>query len=115
MEYTAEHLKRQVVHFMVVHAKFFLKFCWKSILFIYNLSNLAKGFSFRGYLEYLLERDTWGDEVVIAVCSMMWDLPASVLYPSLQEFKIRHSHRDLEQVGLIVLYTGGVHYSAIGK
>ena len=113
LEYTAIHLKRQLVLFMTVHAEFFYKFCYKTILHSYNSS--GKQFSFKDYLLYLLESDSWGDEVVLNTVSFMWNLTITVICAqSLARIPIRHREQDLEKVHLLLLYSGGVHYSAIG-
>ena len=115
MEYTADHLKRELVAFMASHSPFFSKFCHKSILYNYNIPQ-GKGFSFKGYLMYLLEKDTWGDDISLHVASMMWGLRISVLFPkSLRVYPIRHQHMDPSKADLVVLHTGGVHYSGIGE
>ena len=113
-EYTGSHSKYQVLLFMTTNAEFFMKYCWKSILFNYNFG-LGKQFSYKGYLQYLLERDTWGDENILKAISIMWSLPITLIYPqSLAKHNIRHQIDDIKKVDMLILYSGGVHYSAIG-
>ena len=100
--------------FMATHAEFFLKYCWKTILYNYNQGQ-GKQFSFKGYLQFLLDRNTWGDESILKVISIMWDLTVTIIYPStLAKHNLRHHEDDLSKVDVLVLYSGGVHYSAIG-
>ena len=115
MEYTGAHCKYQILLFMTVHAEFFMKYCWKSILFNYNLG-MGKQFSYKSYLQYLLERETWGDENILKIMSIMWGVTITIIYPhTLAKHNIRHEVEDLDKVDILMLYSGGVHYSAIGE
>ena len=53
--------------FMFDHKTFFLTYAWKHILVEYN-QDQGKSFSFKDYLLYLLQADTWGDE--LCLCSV---------------------------------------------
>ena len=63
MEYTATHLKRQLIHFMALRADVFAKYCNDHILFEYNNPQLNKNFSYKDYLLYMLQDHSWGMHV----------------------------------------------------
>ena len=71
-------------------------------------------FSYKEYLNKLLKREFWGDEIVLWAVSMMWGLKITVLNSkTLQEYHVGHNcvfkHVD---VGLV--YNSYSHYSAAG-
>ena len=71
-------------------------------------------FSYADYLKKLLERQFWGDEVVLWSISMMWNLKISVINSkTLQEFRIRHGY-TLHHVDVALVYNSHTHYSAAG-
>ena len=112
LEYTADHLKRQIVLFMYDHKTFFLTYSWRHILVEYN-QDQGKGFSFKDYLLYLLQADTWGDELCLSVISIMWNMKVTVIFPgTLGKYNIRHTQKDLEKVDIILINSGGLHYTA---
>ena len=48
--------------------------------------------------------------------SILFNLRVSVLFPqTLKTTMIRHDFKDLAKIDVLVLHTGGLHYSAIGK
>ena len=115
LEYTADHLKRQTVMFICDHKSFFLTYAWRHILVEYN-QDQSRNFSFKDYLLHLLQSDTWGDELVLSVVSIMWNVKMSVIFPkTLKKYHIRHAVQDLTKVEVVVINTGGMHYSAVGK
>ena len=115
LEYTADHLKRQTVMFICDHKSFFLTYAWRHILVEYN-QDQSKNFSFKDYLLHLLQSDTWGDELVLSVVSIMRNVKVSVIFPrTLKKYHIRHAVQDLTKVEVVVINTGGMHYSAVGK
>ena len=115
VEYTADHLKRQVVSFVVDHKEFFLTYLWKHILYEYNFPNSGHVFSFKSFLLYVLEKATWGDDMTLSILSIMWNVRATVIFPkSLCKLLLRHSEQDISNVELVVIYGGGSHYSAVG-
>ena len=115
VEYTADHLKRQVVSFVVDHKEFFLTYLWKHILYEYNFPNSGHVFSFKSFLLYVLEKATWGDDMTLSILSIMWNVRATVIFPkSLGKLLLRHSEQDISNVELVVIYGGGSHYSAVG-
>ena len=71
-------------------------------------------FSFQSYLQYMLEDDSWADEVVIHSLSLMFQVTITIVRGhDLTEVTVRHG-LDIKDVDLLYLYTGGNHYSAIG-
>ena len=114
VEYTADHLKRHVVSFVVDHKEFFLTYLWKHILYEYNFPNSGHVFSFKSFLLYVLEKATWGDDMTLSILSIMWNVRATVIFPkSLCKLLLRHSEQDISNVELVVIYGGGSHYSAV--
>ena len=76
---------------------------------------MGKDYSFKDYVLYLLQSDTWGDELVLSVVSIMWDLKVTLIFPkTLKRFNIRHAEPDLKIVDIVVIHTGGMPYSAVG-
>ena len=76
----------------------------------------SKNFSFKDYLLHLLQSDTWGDELVLSVVSIMWNVKVSVIFPrTLKKYHIRHAVQDLTKVEVVVINIGGMHYSAVSK
>ena len=69
--------------------------------------------SYKTYLKYMLEGDTWGDYPVELLISIMFQSkPTIVNAPSLTEVWIRHDSA-LEKADLILLYNGITHYTAV--
>ena len=101
--------------FMHDHKTFFLTYSWKLILVEYN-QDQGKSFSFKDYLLYLLQADTWGDELSLSAISIMWNMRVTVIFPlTLSRYNIRHNQQDLKLVEIIVINSGGLHYTAVGK
>ena len=71
--------------------------------------------SYRQYLHLLLQRDFWGDEVVLFAVSCMWAAKITVLNTkTLQEYRIRHD-RMMEEADVVITYNGSNHFNAAGK
>ena len=115
MEYTNSHLRRQVVYFMVAYKEFMLPHFEEWIKLIYGSSRLSPEeyqskkdagnlteldeedyncpgpFSYVEYLKALLKDDFYGDNIVLNVVSMMWNVGITVLNgKELNPIKIRH-------------------------
>ena len=115
-EYTSTHLKRQIIHYLALRAKEFVLYCNNHILHEYNNEVQRKNFSFKTYLLYMLEESSWGDTITLYAMSILFNLRVSVLFPqTLKTTMIRHDFKDLAKIDVLVLHTGGLHYSAIGK
>ena len=67
-------------------------------------------FSFIGYLKYILEGSTWGDQGLLTLISMMWQVTITIVNAEdLSQIKIRHQ-RPLDQVNLVVILAQRCHY-----
>ena len=116
LEYTSTHAKRQILLFMATNAEFFSKYLHRYIFYNYNNPMQKKNLSIKGYLKYMLEKDSWGDEAILYAASIMWDLSISILFPkTLRTYNLRHSINNLGKVDLVVVNTGGMHYTAVGE
>ena len=72
-------------------------------------------FSFKEYLEYILQDTTWGEELLIVVMSQRWQITITVVHgESLGESRVRHN-RPLDEVDLVLVYCGNNHYVGASK
>ena len=72
-------------------------------------------FTFASYLKACLSKDFWADEIILHAISLMWQVTITVVHSdSLREETVRHG-RPMDNTDILVLYSGGSHYSAIGK
>ena len=72
-------------------------------------------FSYKTYLTKMLKRQFWGDEIILWLVLMMWNLKIMVVNSkTLQEYRFCHDvalcHMD---VGLV--YNASTHYMAVGE
>ena len=71
-------------------------------------------FSYLTYLEHILKRDSWGDEITLVILSMVFQLRITVVtIPSLHGDPIRHIN-TLEKSDIVLLCSGGNHYLSAG-
>ena len=64
----------------------------------------------------MLEESSWGDTIILYAMSILFNVRVSVLFPqSLKTTMIRHDFKDLAKIDVLILHTGGLHNSAIGK
>ena len=71
--------------------------------------------SFKEYLRSMMNKKTWGEDVVLYALSCMYDLKITVLQAqSLHEFRFRHN-QPLHQVDMVLVYTGSNHYLYASK
>ena len=137
MEYTNTHLRRQLVMEMIRHKEFFLPHLSDAISGGYGgklsaeeyarrereglltaATRQAYGepgpFSYVTYLEHILQRDSWGDEIMLVVLSMVFQLRITVItVPSLHGNTIRHTN-TLDHSDVVLLRSGGNHYLSAG-
>ena len=137
MEYTNTHLRRQLVMEMIWYKEFFLPHLTDAISGGYGgklspkeyarrdreglLTAEARQaykepgrFSYLRYLEHILKRDSWGNEITLVVLSMMFQLSITVVtVPSLHGDPIRHINA-LEKSDIVLLRSGGNHYLSAG-
>ena len=67
-------------------------------------------FSFIRYLKHILEPNTWGDQGIVTLIGMMWQLPITILTAEdLSQIKIRH-RRALGDAELVVVLAQRCHY-----
>ena len=138
LEYVTQLFRREIVVFLAQNADFFLGFLELTIKGHYGAKRLSKEeflrrekegiltvdervdyhapgpFSYVGYLKYLLQESTWGDEAILVVISMMWQATVTILYAeSLVQTRIRHD-REIQFTDIVLLYCGGAHYVGAG-
>ena len=130
-EYRNIHLRRQLVITLANHKEFFFSLLKEHIRGTYGFLRLSDEeyqrrydeglltdqevqdhncpgpFSFHSYLSALLDPEMWGDEQVLCLCSMMWQIGLTIV--SAKNFtQIRFRHRSsLERAdGVLVLCQG---------
>ena len=137
MEYMNTHLWHQLVMEMIRYKEFFLPHLTDVISGGYGGKLLAeeysrhekKGlltaamrqaymepgpFSYLTYLEHILKRDSWGDEIMLVILSMVFQLCITVVtVPSLYGDPIDHIN-TLEKSDIVLLRSGGNHYLSAG-
>ena len=139
LEYVIPLFRRDIVMFLVENADFFYPMLEVTIRGTYGGKRLTREaylqktkdgtitpveemeynypgpFSYASYLKYMLLESSWGDEVILCVVSMMWQLKITVLHAeSLHETRIRHNV-PLEEADMVVVYCSGAHYIGAGK
>ena len=101
---------------MALRADIFSKYCNDHILFEYNNPELNKGFSFKDYLLYMHQDHSWGDACILHAASLLFEVSISVLFPkTLKHLNLRHHENNLSKIDVILVNSGGQHYSAVGK
>ena len=137
MEFTNMHLRCQLVMEMIRYKEFFLPHLTDAISGGYGGKLLAEEysrrereglltaamrqayeepgpFSYLTYLEHILKRDSWGDEIMLVILSMVFQLCITVVtIPSLHGDPIRHTNM-LEKSDIVLLHSGGNHYLSAG-
>ena len=133
-EYRSNHLRYQLAFFITQNHQFCFNILKKLITFEYGHARLTKAqylegmkegtlteaqiadyqvpgpFSFIGYLKYILEGSTWGDQGLLTLISMMWQVTITIVNAEdLSQIKIRHQ-RPLDQVNLVVILAQRCHY-----
>ena len=133
-EYRNIHLRRQLVVMLANHKEFFFNLLKEHIRGTYGFPRLSEEeyqqkyddglltdqevqdhncpgpFSFHSYLSTLLNPEMWGDEQVLCLCSMMWQIGLTVV--SAETFtQIRFRHRSLlEKADGVLVMCLGQHY-----
>ena len=86
-----------VVHYMVNHRQLIYFNKYEALMSLYGVKeereDPTRGWnpplSFKQYLHLLLQRDFWGDEVVLFAVSCMWSMKITVVNTKmLQEYQI---------------------------
>ena len=72
--------------------------------------------SFIDWIKLVLKESAYGDEIVILVMSLLWQLKITVLYADdLSERKFRHNQR-ITQVDMLLVYSGDTqHFVGAGR
>ena len=133
-EYRNIHLRRQLVITLANHKEFFFNLLKEHICGTYGFPRLSDEeyqrkydeglltdqevqdhncpgpFSFHSYLSVLLDPEMWGDEQVLCLCSMMWQIGLTIV--SAETFtQIRFRHRSsLERADGVLVLCQGQHY-----
>ena len=80
--YPNRYFRQQVVHWMVDNHQKVMQYMGQAIMVAYGVVDPTAShgglFSYADYLKKLLERQFWGDEVILWSISMMWNLKISV-------------------------------------
>ena len=137
-EFASMHLRRLVVMMIGAYPKFFFNYLKFSLASTYGQERpteekiaqkeqegtisseqahdyrLPGPFTFVEYVQHLLTDGTWGDDHVLTLVSLLWQIKITVLNAStLGESRIRHNER-LSEAELVVVFIGGDHYMGTG-
>ena len=134
------HIKRCIVRAVCHHHKFFFGYLSHAIGMIYGVERLDPAvlaekvkkkeistddlrdqrlpgpLSFVDWIKLVLQESAYGDEIVILVMSLLWQLKITVLYADdLTEKKFRHNQR-ITQVDMLLVYSGETqHFVGAGR
>ena len=139
LEYSNTHLRRQTVVTVTENPEFFWPMLALHIKGNYGHLRLSKAvydkkkkdkvltqqekddyeapgpFSLVGYLRALLKRKFWGEEMVLMIVSMMWQVGITVITrETLRSIRFRHSNA-LPKADMFVIRSGENHYVPAGK
>ena len=115
------YFRRIVVNCMVNHQQLIYNIKFLALMSLYGIEEWmdpSRGWNppllFKQYLRLLLQRDFWGDEVVLHAISCMWSMKITVLnMKNLQEYRIRHD-MVMEKADVIITYNAVNHFNASG-
>ena len=72
-------------------------------------------FSYKEYCRRVLDRNFWGDALILYAVSCMWAVRITVINSkTLQQYKVRHT-AGLRDADLALVYNASSHYTAAGK
>ena len=134
------HIKRCIVRALCHHHSFFYGYLSHAIGMTYGHDRLAPEvlqdrikkktissddlrdqrlpgpLSFIDWIKMVLEESAYGDELVISVMSLLWQMKITVLYADdLTERKFRHNQR-ITQVEMLLVYSANTqHFVGAGK
>ena len=134
------HIKRCIVRAVCHHHQFFFGYLSHAIGMIYGVERLDPAvlaekvkkkqistddlrdqrlpgpLSFVDWIKLILQESAYGDEIVILVMSLLWQLKITVLYADdLSEKKFRHNQR-ITQVDMLLVYSGETqHFVGAGR
>ena len=111
-----------VVNFMVHHRQLIYKNKYLALMSQYGVeveerADQDRGWtpplSYKQYLCLLLQRDFWGDEVVLYTISCMWSVKITILNTkTLQEYRIHHD-RMMDFADVVITYNAVNHFNAM--
>ena len=115
------YFRRMVVNYMVNHQQLIYNNKFLALMSMYGVEEQVdpgRGWnpplSFKQYLCLLLQRDFWGDEVVLHAISFMWSMKITMLNTkTLQEYRIWHD-KVMEKADVIITYNAMNHFNATG-
>ena len=138
-EFASMHLRRLVAKMITTFPRFFFNYLKYSLATTYGQDRpteeeicekerkgqitdqqahdyrLPGPFSFVEYIEHIVTEGTWGDEHILTLISLMWQVKITILRANnLGEVRIRHNDR-LTDADLVVVFIGGDHYMGAGK
>ena len=138
-EYQYQMLKRQMVPRVTEHPEFFYKALYLHIRSQYGIDRLSPEeyaqkvedktitqqelddqdqpglFSFVGYLEYMLEPQTWGDHGSILILSLMWQVKITIITAETQKQQRFCHDSALKDTDFVLVFCGGNHYVPAGE
>ena len=139
LEYQTIHLKCQLVMTMANHHNFLFPIFKASIATTYGFPRMSEEeylqkyndgtltqnevddhntpgpFSYLGYMQALLQEGFWGDELCLALISMMWQISITVLKgETFHQIKFRHSE-ILKDTNLVLVHCQGQHHIPASK
>ena len=131
LEYQTIHLKRQLAMMMANHHTFLFPILKASIATTYGFPRMSEEdylqkyndgtltqneaddhntpgpSSYLGYMQALLKEGFWGDELCLALISMMWQISITVLKEeTFHQIKFRHSE-ILKDTNLVLVHCQG--------
>ena len=139
LEYQTIHLKRQLVMMMANHHAFLFPLLKANLTTTYGFPRMPQEehqqkydagtltqdevddhntpgpFSYFGYMKALLQEGFWGDELCLALVSMMWQVGITVVKgETFNQIKFRHSNL-LKDADLTFVHCQGQHYVPASK
>ena len=80
-----------------------------------NDHNTPGRFSYLGYMQALLEDGFWGNELCLALISMMWQISITIVKAeTFHQIKFRHSE-SLKKTDLVLVHCQGRQYVPASK
>jgi hypothetical protein len=121
--YKNQHLRFQVIMYMIDHAEELLPLVKDQLAGIYGepVDPAEAGahtgpFSYCSYLNFMLNDVAWGDQVFLMCAACMWDLKITILNgEELNEIRLRHNLALSRAVDIVLVHNGHSHYSKASK
>ena len=71
--------------------------------------------TYKSYCRHLLDKEVWGDEVVLYTVSVMWNLCIIVFNSKTdEEYQVRHN-AVMDHTDVNVVFNARTHYSTTGR